>query len=142
MRNTWMIDFKDIGDVDAGYLTPIEAMRDIPFEIKRIYCITRVPGEVARGFHSHRRLEQALICLSGSVNIRLKNPYEENVVTLDSPAKGLYVGHMVWREMFDFSEHAVLLVLASEYYGEDDYIRNYSEYLKEAESYFAKDYGR
>lgn len=69
-----------------------------------------------RGFHSHYHLEQMLICVSGSVKILTKTPYEEEVTLLDSPNKGLYIGDMVWREMYDFSSDAVLLVLASEFY--------------------------
>ena len=93
---------------------------------------------MASDFHSHRKLEQVLLCLNGNVKIRVKTPYEEEIVLLDNPSEGLYIGHMVWREMFDFSPGAVLLVLASEYYTEDDYIRNYDNYLEEASAYFKK----
>ena len=66
-----------------------------------------------------------LICLHGSVRIKVKTPHEEQIVLLDDPTKGLYIGHMIWREMFDFSNDAVLMVLASEHYDEADYIRDY-----------------
>jgi len=122
---------------NKGSLTPIEGNSDIPFDVKRIYYIYNVkPGE-RRGFHAHRKLRQVLICVSGSVKILVKTPYEETVYNLDDPAKGLYIGNMVWREMFDFSEDAVLLVLASEHFTEEDYIRDYTLYMKEACEYFA-----
>lgn len=135
MYNTGLIKFKDIID-RYGHLTPIESKIDIPFEIKRIYYITGVEQGVTRGFHSHRKLHQVLICVNGSVKIRVKNPKEEEVVELNNPSVGLYIGPLVWREMFDFSEGSVLLVLASEYYDEGDYIRNYDFYLEEAKRHF------
>ncbi|AKN31949.1 dTDP-6-deoxy-3,4-keto-hexulose isomerase [Clostridium carboxidivorans P7] len=131
MYNCSLIKFKDIAD-KYGHLTPIESKIDIPFEIKRIYYIKGVEQGVKRGFHSHRKLHQVLICLNSSVKIRTKNPNEEAVTELNDPSVGLYIGPYVWREMFDFTEGSVLLVLASEYYSEDDYIRNYDFYLEEA----------
>lgn len=137
IENCHKISFKHFDD-ERGSLSAIESRKDIPFDIKRIYYITSVPSDIVRGFHSHRELEQVLLCLNGSVKIRTKTPYEEEVILLDNPAEGLYIGHMVWREMFDFSEGAVLLVLASEYYTENDYIRSYEDYEKEATVYFKK----
>ena len=135
MYNCSLIKFKDITD-KYGHLTPIEAKIDIPFEIKRIYYITRVDQGITRGFHSHRKLHQVLICLNGSIKIRVKNPNEEEIIELNDSSVGLYIGTYVWREMFDFTEGSVLLVLASEYYDEDDYIRNYDFYLEEAKKRF------
>lgn len=131
MYNCSLIKFKDITD-KYGHLTPIESRIDIPFEMKRVYYITRVEQQITRGFHSHRKLHQVLICLNGSVKIRTKNPNEEEITELNNPSVGLYIGPSVWREMFDFTEGSVLLVIASEYYDEDDYIRNYDFYLEEA----------
>ncbi len=133
--NTKMIEFKDIIDVHnqvrpMGHLTPIEAGIDVPFDIKRIYYITRVPENTTRGFHSHRDLEQVLLCLNGSVEIVVSTPYESETILLNDPSKGLYIGPMVWREMKNFSAGSVLLVLASEHYDENDYIRDYDEYIK------------
>lgn len=135
MIHTKKLTFPDICG-DLGHLTPIEGSADIPFPIRRVYYITRVPGQVIRGFHSHRKLEQVLICLHGSVKVRVKTPFEEQVIPLSDPAEGLYIGHMIWREMFDFSADAVLMVLASEHYSEADYIRDYADYEKEAVPYF------
>lgn len=131
MYNCSLIKFKDIAD-KYGRLTPIESKTDIPFEIKRIYYITKVEAGITRGFHSHRKLHQVLICLNGSVKIKTNNPNEEEITELNDPSFGLYIGPYIWREMFDFTEGSVLLVLASEYYDEDDYIRNYDFYLEEA----------
>lgn len=132
-----MLRFKRTGGT-LGSLTAIEGGQDAPFNIKRIYYITDVPGDVTRGFHSHRKLEQVLLCLYGSVKIRVKTPFEEEVIRLKEDSRGLYIGHMVWREMFDFSSGAVLMVLASEHYDERDYIRSYQAYLAEAVPYFSK----
>lgn len=120
-----------------GSLIAVETMEDIPFTVKRVYYIYDVEDGRRRGFHSHRDLNQALICVHGSVTILVKTPHEEENIRLDSPDKALLIGPMVWREMYDFSEDAVLLVLASEHYTPSDYIRDYEEYEKEAIEYFA-----
>jgi dTDP-4-dehydrorhamnose 3,5-epimerase-like enzyme len=137
MQNTSMITFKEIAD-EYGCLVPIEAQGDVPFEVKRIYYIYHVANGVRRGFHSHNDLHQALICVKGHVKILVKTPFEEQIVDLHNPAEGLYIGPMIWREMYDFSEDAVLLVLASEHYDESDYVRNYEAYEKIARKYFDK----
>ncbi len=141
MKNTRMILFRDITDVHnqtrpMGHLTPIESNDDVPFEIKRVYYLTRVPEHTTRGFHSHRNIEQVLLCLNGTVEIEISTPQEKKKVLLNDPSEGLYIGPMVWREMKNFSSGSVLLVLASEHYDEADYIRNFDEYLIEAEKYF------
>ena len=115
---------------DTGSLTFFETMRDIPFEIKRVYYICDVVPGARRGFHAHRKLQQVLLCVHGSCKILLDNGKEQEVVELNNPHEGLVVGNAMWREMYDFSPGAVLLVLASEYYDEADYIRDYQEFLK------------
>jgi dTDP-4-dehydrorhamnose 3,5-epimerase-like enzyme len=135
MFNCSLLKFNQFSD-SYGNLTPIESNKDIPFEIKRVYYITRVGQGVERGFHSHRKLHQVLICLNGSLKIKIKNPLEEEIIELNDTSIGLYIGTYVWREMFDFSENAVLLVLASEIYDESDYIRNYDFYLEEVKKRF------
>lgn len=138
IKNCNLIMFKRISG-DMGALTAIEGAYEAPFEIRRVYYITGVPSDVTRGFHSHRKLEQVLLCLNGGVKIRVKTPFEEEIVSLHEDSKGLYIGHMIWREMFDFTPGAVLMVLASEHYTEADYIRNYEQYEKEAAIYFQKE---
>lgn len=135
ITNTKMISFQDHSG-KLGHLVAIEGNRDVPFEIKRVYYITGVPEHVTRGFHSHRKLEQVLLCLNGEVKIRVKTPREEETVVLNDPSKGLFIGHMVWREMFDFTPSTVLMVLASEYYTKYDYIRDYGQYSAEANNFF------
>lgn len=135
IKNTRMIELKKNVD-EYGTLVPIEANLDIPFEIRRVYYIYDVNEKQRRGFHSHIDLEQALICVHGSVKILVKTPFEEDIVTLDSPSEALYIGPMVWREMFDFIDGAVLLVLANKHYNADDYIRDKSAYGRLALEYF------
>jgi len=135
MENVRILKFRDIVDPDnydrpRGHLTPIEEMKDIPFKIKRVYYLTRVPEHTVRGYHSHRNLQQILICLNGNVTIKVDDGNEIERIRLDNPANGLYIGPMIWREMEDFSPGSVLLVLASECYDERDYIREYDEFLK------------
>ena len=123
---------------EYGSLVPIEASDSVPFDIKRVYYIYGVEKGVRRGFHSHADLEQVLICVSGHVRILVKTPWEEQEIFLDDPQKGLYIGPMVWREMFDFSGDAVLLVLAGDHYKVEDYIRDYNKYEQIARQYFTE----
>ena len=122
-------DFQPHGD-DRGQLVALEEMKEVPFDIKRVYYMYDTTEGVTRGRHAHKALEQILICVHGSCKILLDNGEEKVVVPLDKPNEGLYVSNVMWREMFDFSEDAVLMVLASELYDEEDYIRDYDEFLK------------
>ena len=115
---------------DRGQLVAIEAMQDLPFEIKRVYYISDTLPGVRRGYHAHRCLQQILVCVHGSCKIHLDDGCETAEVLLDKPYEGLYISNDTWREMYDFSEGAVLLVLASEHYDEADYIRDYQQFLK------------
>ncbi|PNK59453.1 sugar 3,4-ketoisomerase [Psychrobacter sp. FDAARGOS_221] len=124
-----LIDLPVLGD-DRGSLVAIEAMDTIPFEVKRVYYIFDTKAGVSRGFHAHHQLQQLAVCVSGKCRMRLDNGQTKEDVWLDSPSKGLLIGDMIWREMHDFSEECVLLVLASEHYDEADYIRDYDEFLK------------
>lgn len=123
---------------EYGCLVPIEESDTVPFDIKRVYYIYGVENGVRRGFHSHVKLEQVLVCVSGHVKILVKTPWEEQEILLDDPGKGLYIGPMIWREMFDFTEDAVLLVLAGDHYKVEDYIRDYNKYEEMARQYFAE----
>lgn len=120
--------FQPHGD-DRGQLIALEELSDIPFKIKRVYYMYDTKEGVHRGFHAHRNLEQILICIHGSCKVLLDNGTEKKIVHLEKPYEGLYVANYMWREMYDFSPDAVLIVLASEIYNEDDYIRNYEEFL-------------
>ena len=127
MDTRW-IDFQKHGD-DRGSLVVAEYEKEIPFLVKRIYYIYGVDDDKRRGFHSHKNLRQVYIAIHGSVKVMLDDGDKQETVLLDNPAQGLYIGHNVWREIFDFSNDAVLLVLASEKFSESDYIRNHDEFL-------------
>ncbi len=113
-----------------GALSFLEAERDLPFPVKRIYYIYNVPPDGRRGFHAHKELQQCLLCIHGSCRILLDDGMERKTVELSDPNEGLYIGPVTWREMYDFSEGAVLVALVSEYYDEADYIRNYEQFLE------------
>ncbi len=133
MSNYFILNFKKVGSNEIGYLVPVEALKDVPFEIKRVYYIFDVPRNFERGFHAHKKLHQVLICLNGSVKVMVEFGSKSEIFNLNDPSVGLYVGPLVWREMYDFSKGSVLLVLASDYYKEEDYIRDYETYKKEFE---------
>jgi dTDP-4-dehydrorhamnose 3,5-epimerase-like enzyme len=121
--------FQQHGD-ERGMLVALEELGDIPFEIKRVYYMYDTKEGVRRGFHAHRHLEQILICIHGSCKVLLDNGEEKKIVSLEKPYEGLYVPNNMWREMYDFSPDAVLMVLASDIYKEEDYIRDYDVFLK------------
>ena len=121
--------FQHHGDA-RGQLAVLEEGKEIPFPVKRIYYIYNTQSEVRRGFHAHKELQQVLVCIHGSCKVLLDDGAEREIVLLDKPEEGLYVSNVMWREMFDFSPDAVLLVLASELYDEADYIRDYDEFLR------------
>lgn len=121
--------FQPHGD-ERGQLVALEEFKDIPFKIKRVYYMYDTAKGIVRGYHAHKALEQILICIHGSCKILLDNGTEKKVVPLEKPYEGLYVANNMWREMYDFSAEAVLMVLASELYDENDYIRDYDEFLK------------
>lgn len=122
------IKFDKHGD-DRGMLVAVESYKEIPFTVKRVYYIFDTLPDVRRGFHAHKNLEQVLICVHGSCKLLLDDGNEKKDVLLDNPYEGIYLNNNIWREMYDFSPDAVLLVLASELYDESDYIRNYEEFL-------------
>ena len=120
--------FQPHGD-DRGQLVALEEFKDIPFNIKRVYYMYDTGEGVVRGFHAHKSLQQILICIHGSCKIKLDNGFETKVIPLEKPYEGLFVASAMWREMFDFSPDAVLMVLASELYDESDYIRDYDQFV-------------
>lgn len=120
--------FPSHGD-QRGQLISIEEFKDIPFQIKRVYYMYGIKKGIRRGYHAHKELEQILICIHGSCKVKLDDGSEQQIVLLNDPAEGLYIAHNIWREMFDFSDDAVLMVLASDLYKESDYIRDYQTFL-------------
>lgn len=121
-------DFDLVGD-ERGFLVALEENKNIPFSIKRVYFMTGMNPNTPRGFHAHKQLEQIAICVSGKCRFVLDDGFRKESYELSKINKGLYIGDMVWREMHDFSEDCVLLVLASEHFDEADYIRDYDEFL-------------
>lgn len=124
-----IISINTVPTPNIGSLSFFEAERDIPFSIKRIYYIHGVPENTERGAHAHKELKQLLFCPYGSVKILLDNGKEKSEVILDEPSKGLIITPCVWRDMIWLVENSVLCVAASDYYNEDDYIRDYSEFI-------------
>ena len=131
LSDSRFIDFPVIAD-PRGNLTFIEGTRTIPFEIKRVYYLYDVPGGAHRGGHGHRNLEQVLIAMSGSFDIVLDDGDRQRRVHLNRSYYGLYIPPMTWREMDNFSSGSVCMVLASAYYDEADYFRDYASFTAEA----------
>ncbi|MFY9141768.1 sugar 3,4-ketoisomerase [Sulfuricurvum sp.] len=126
---TKIIDFKLLGD-DRGSLIALEENHNVPFDVKRVYYIFGTKEGVRRGYHAHKNLKQLAICTSGSCQFLLDDGKIQTHVQLNSPTQGLLIEGLIWREMYDFTPDCVLMVLADNYYNEDDYIRDYDEFLK------------
>lgn len=122
------LDFPKITD-PRGNLTFVESHRHVPFDIKRVYYLYDVPGGAERGGHAHKGLEQLIIAMSGSFDVILDDGKERRRHHLNRSYNGLYVCPMVWRELDNFSSGSVCMVLASDYFSEEDYYRDYSQYL-------------
>lgn len=123
-----IIDLRKISD-PRGNLTPIEGGADVPFDIKRVYYLYDVPGGESRGAHAHKELQQLIMAANGSFTITLNDGNHKKLFTLNRPYQGLYIASGIWRDLDDFSSGAVLLCLASDHYDEDDYIRDYEEFI-------------
>ncbi|MBQ0075477.1 MAG: WxcM-like domain-containing protein [Prevotella sp.] len=128
MNNAKIIQMAKIAD-PRGNLSFVQGVKDIPFEIKRVYWIYDVPGGESRGSHAHKELQQLIIAASGSFRVTLDDGKEKQTYYLNKPYEGLYVPSGVWRDLGDFSSGAVCMVLASDYYNADEYIRDYDEFL-------------
>jgi dTDP-4-dehydrorhamnose 3,5-epimerase-like enzyme len=124
-----IVKFPEISDL-RGNLTFAETPGLLPFSPRRFFLIYDVPGKEVRGEHAHKELHQFMICIKGNCAVVVDDGNERCEIVLDEPALGLYVPPMVWATQYKFSQDAVLLVLASDVYKAEDYIRNYEEYLK------------
>ena len=112
-----------------GNLSFIEENKHIPFEIKRIYYLYDVPGDSVRAGHAHKNLHQFMIAISGSFEITLDDGVNKKTLNLKKPYEGIYIPPMIWRDLDNFSSGSVCLVLASDYFDESDYYRNYNEFI-------------
>lgn len=125
-----VLNFADLGD-ERGKLVVVEGSKDIPFKIERVFYIYGSDSDVVRGQHANRESEFVLINVGGTSKVRIDNGHSEAVIELNKPMMGLYIPTMVWKDMYDFSEDSILLVLASTHYDGSEYIRDYEEYKKE-----------
>lgn len=125
-----LIQLKSCGD-DRGSLIALEEKSNIPFEIKRVYYMFNTGEGVTRGFHAHKTLKQVAIAVRGSCKFMLDDGSEKIEITLNHPAQGLLIESFMWREMFDFSEDCVLMVLADQIYDEADYVRSYEQFIEQ-----------
>lgn len=110
---------------DEGYLCFAEEFNHVPFEMKRFYYIFNVDIEAVRGRHAHKKTKQMLFCIQGKVTIILDNGYKREKITLTNPNHGIFLDTMMWHDMINFEKETVLLIIASEFYDEKDYIRDY-----------------
>lgn len=127
--NYRLIEMNVHGDA-RGKLVSLESMKDVPFEIKRVYYMFDTLPNESRGFHAHKDLEQVIIAMDGACRFVLDDGKNRESILLNRPDVGLYIGQNMWREMHDFSYGCKLVVLASEYYDENEYIRDYNQFLE------------
>jgi|LauGreSBDMM110SN_4_FD.fasta_scaffold04361_3 dTDP-4-dehydrorhamnose 3,5-epimerase-like enzyme len=127
--NAKLIEFPRVRD-PRGNLTFVENSRHIPFDISRVYYLYDVPGGESRGGHAHKNLQQVLIAVAGSFDVILDSGKEKRTYTLSKAFQGLYIPKMTWRELNNFSSGAVCLAMVSNFFDEQDYFRNYSDFLK------------
>lgn len=129
MDKPCIIEFDKIGGSSLGYITVAEQQKNVPFDIKRVYWTYYTPQDVTRGGHAHKELQQLIFAVSGIIIFNTEDKFgNKESFVLDHPTKGLYLPKLIWRDI-QFSHNAVLLCLASDYYVEDDYFRDYEEFL-------------
>ena len=124
-----LYELPNLGD-SRGSLVSIDLATRLPFQIRRVYYIFGTKAEVARGFHAHKTLHQVAVCLSGSCMMVLDDGKNREDVYMESPFRGVDLPPMLWHEMYGFSSNCVLLVLASDYYDEADYVRDYGDFKR------------
>jgi len=131
VKNSGIIKLQFVDDFPDGALVIGESRKSVPFDIKRIYYITNLSNPKAiRGKHAHKKLEQYIFCLSGTFRLHLDDGMTKQNLTMDSPYYGIRLGPKLWHIMTKFSRDCVILVLADDYYDENDYIRDYKQFMK------------
>lgn len=128
--NIQFLQLQTHGD-DRGSLIALEEGKNIPFSVKRVYYMFDTGEGVRRGFHAHRTLKQVAVAVRGSCRFMLDDGREKIDIRLDHPHQGLLIESFIWREIYDFSEDCVLMVLADQLYTESDYVRDYASFLTE-----------
>ena len=129
-REVRMLEFPQKGD-ERGHLVIVEGMKDVPFDIKRIFYIYGSDKDVIRGQHANLKSQFVLVNVAGKSKVRVKDGLgNEAVFSLNRAHTGIYLPEMVWKDMYDFSEDSVLLVLSSEHYDPEEYIRDYDTFVK------------
>ena len=127
--NYKLLSLQTIGD-ERGKLVSLESLKNLPFAIKRVYYMFDTSPDLPRGFHAHKELEQLVIAIDGACEFVLDDGKNKESVWLNRPDVGLYIGKNMWREMRNFSYGCKLMILASDYYDESEYIRDYAEFLE------------
>lgn len=131
VNNSSIIELPLIKDAKDGLISVANSSDNIPFEFKRAYYIYGLNNPNAiRGMHAHKKLQQVIFCINGSFSLSLDDGSQKQVITLDRPNIGIYMGIELWHTMKNFSKDCIILVFASDYYNENDYIRNYSQFIK------------
>lgn len=127
--NVELITFPEKGD-EKGLLVVIEGNKELPFNINRIFYIYQTDTDIVRGKHANKKSKFLLVSISGTCKVLVDNGKEKDIVNLDKPNIGLFLNNMVWKDMYDFSQDCVLLVLSNEKYNTEEYINDYQEFLK------------
>ncbi|ATW24493.1 sugar 3,4-ketoisomerase [Candidatus Formimonas warabiya] len=138
MTNTAILSLSTHGNPTTGYLSFFELHKEIPFHIKRIYYTYNVPVNTKRGMHAHKKLKQILWCPYGIIEVFLNDGTKTETYLLDVPEKALLIGNGIWHDMHWKKEGSVLCVAASDYYYEEDYIRDYNEFLRNVQDGYWK----
>lgn len=128
--NYKVLEFKEYGDERGNLVVAEGSGFDVPFDIRRVFYMYGSDPDIKRGNHANKYTQFVLINVSGSSKVLVDDGHKKEIIVLDKPRMGLYLGPMVWKEMYDFSPDSVLLVLASEHYIEGEYIRDYDEFIK------------
>lgn len=134
--NYKLIETKSFGD-ETGRLISFEKGSNCPFEVKRAFYIFDAASDKIRGQHANRNSEFLMTTISGSCKVKIDDGKTQKIIELDSPYKALYLDKMIWKDMYDFSSDAVLLILANTMYDENEYIRDYDEYINEIRGAYA-----
>ncbi len=126
-----ILEFGEFGDERGNLVVAECGGMDVPFDVKRVFYMYGSDSEVVRGKHANRRSEFVLINVCGTSKVRVDNGFESEIIELNRPRMGLYLPTMLWKDMYDFSEDSILLVLSSEHYDGSEYIRDYDVFLNE-----------